>query len=58
MVISQRVKASRLEEVDLGTSEGPKTVNVAKEMPQEEKMAMIELLRSFRDVFACFYEDM
>ena len=51
MVVSQRVKASQLEEVDLGTSEGPKTVNVAKEMPQEEKMAMIHLLKGLRDVF-------
>ena len=52
MVVSQRVKVSQLEEVDLGTSEGPKPVNVAKEMPLEEKMAMIELLKEFRDVFA------
>ena len=36
MIVSQRVKASKLEEVDLGTSEGPKPVNVAKEMPWEE----------------------
>ena len=58
MVISQRLKASLLEEVDLRTSEVPKPVNVAKEMPLEEKMAMIELLKEFRDVFAWSYEDM
>ena len=52
MVVSQRVTASQLEDVDLKTSEGPKPMNVAKEMPLGEKMAMIELLKEFRDVFA------
>ena len=33
MTISQRVKASQLEEVDLGTDNKPRPVNVAKEMP-------------------------
>ena len=37
MVISQRIKASQLEEVDLGIGEGPKPINVAREMPLEEK---------------------
>ena len=52
MVVSQRVKASQLEEVNLSIDEVPKPVNVAKELPREEKMAMIELLKEFRDVFA------
>ena len=47
MAVSQRVKASWLEEVDLGTGEAPKPVNVAKEMPLEEKRATIELLKEF-----------
>ena len=58
MVVSQRVKASQLEEVDLGSEERPKPVNIAKEMPRDEKKAMVELLTSFRDVFAWSYEDM
>ena len=58
LAISQKVKASHLEEVNLGTNEAPKPVNVAKELPREEKMAMIELLKEFRDVFAWSYEDM
>ena len=33
MAVSQRVNASTLEEVDLGTSEASRPVNVAKEMP-------------------------
>ena len=58
MAVSQRVKASQLEQVNLGTEEGPKPVNVAKEMPREEKKAMIELLTSFQDVFSWSYKDM
>ena len=58
MTISQRVKASQLEEVDLGTTDKPRPVNVAKELPNEEKKAMVALLTDFRDVFAWSYEDM
>ena len=46
------MKASQLEEVDLGTWDAPKAVYVAKEMVPEEKEATIELLKEFRDVFA------
>ena len=58
MTISQRVKASQLEEVDLGTTDKPRPVNVAKELPKEEKKAMMALLTDFKDVFAWSYEDM
>ena len=40
MTISQRVKASQLEEVDLGTTDKPRPVNVAKELPKEEKKVL------------------
>ena len=43
--------------MDLGTKDKPRPVNVAKEMPNEDKKAMIDLLMNFRDVFACLYED-
>ena len=58
MAVSQRVKASQLEEVDLGTGHAPKAVYVAKEMLPEEKKATIELLKEFRDMFAWSYKDM
>ena len=48
MVVSQRVKASTLEEVDLGTSDTPQPVNVAKEMQPDENMVMIGLLKDLR----------
>ena len=44
--------------MDLGTKDKPRPVNVAKEMPNEEKKAMIELLMDFRDMLAWSYEDM
>ena len=47
MAVSQRVKASRLEEVNSGTDEDTRPVHVAKEMPPEEKSAMVTLLKEF-----------
>ena len=44
MEVPQQVKASHLEEVNLGTGEAPKPVKVAKEMQPGEKLAMVELL--------------
>ena len=58
MTISQRVKASQLEDVDLGTMDKPRPVKVAKKLPDEEKKVMVTLLTDFRDVFAWSYEDM
>ena len=49
---------STVEEVDLGTSEAPQPINVPKEMPPSEKLAMIELLKEFTDVFTWSFEDM
>ena len=57
MAISQRVNASQLEEVILGTGEETRPVHVAKEMPPEEKSAMVALLKEFWDVFAWSYKD-
>ena len=47
MTISQRVKASQLKEVDLGTNNKPRPLNVSKEMPRDEKKAMVEILTNF-----------
>ena len=58
MAILQHVKASTLEEVILGTIKEPHLVNVAKEIPLEEKTAMVVLLKEFKDVFSQSYEDM
>ena len=58
MAVSKRVKASQLEEVNLGTGEDARPVHVAKEMSPEGKTTMITLLKEFRDIFAWSNEDM
>ena len=58
MAVSQRVKASQLEEVNLGTTNEARPVHIAKEMTPDNKTAMIALLKEFHDVFAWSYEDM
>ena len=58
MAVAQRVKASQLEEVNLGTTEDAKPVHIAKEMTPENKTATMTLLKEFCDVFAWSYEDM
>mgnify|MGYP000146696510 CR=1 FL=1 len=58
MTVSQRVKGSLLEEVNLGTGEEARPVHIAKEMSLENKMTIITLLKEFWDVFAWSYEDM
>ena len=58
MAVSQWVKASQLEEVNLGTEEAPKPVNIEKEMQPREKVAVVESLKEFWDVFKWSYEDM
>ena len=58
LAVSQRVKVSQLEEVNLGTAEDERPVHIAKEMTPKRKTSMITLLKEFRDVFAWSYEDM
>ena len=58
MAMSQRVKASQLEEVNLGTTEDVRPVHITKEMTPNNKTTMITLLQEFRDVFAWSYEEM
>ena len=56
--MSQHVKASTLEDINLNTIKEPRPVNVVKEMPLEEKTTMVGLLKEFKDVFAWLYKDM
>ena len=58
MVVSQRVKASQLEEVNLGTTKDARLVQITKEMTLDNKTTMITLLKEFHDVFAWSYENM
>ena len=56
--VSHRVKASTLEEVNLGTVKEPWPVSMPKEMPPAKKPAMVRLLTEFKDVFTWSYKDM
>ena len=58
LAVSQCIKASQLEEVNLGTAEDARPVHIAKEMTLERKTTMITLLKEFWDIFAWSYEDM
>ena len=58
MEISRRVTASALEEINVGTTDVPRLLSITKDLMPREKMAMIELLREFKDVFAWSHEDM
>ena len=52
LVISQQVKASTLEEVNLSSSTEPRTLKIAKDLASEERSALLGLLTKYQDVFA------
>ena len=58
MEISCRVTASALEEVNIGTTEVPRLLSIARDLTSGEKRAMTELVWEYRDVFAWSHEDM
>ena len=58
LAISQRVKASTLEDVNLGSPSEPHTVKIAKDLVPSDISALIDLLTEYYDVFAWSYNDM
>ena len=58
LAISQRVKASTLESLNLGSDENPRTLKIANNLPPDERSALIWLLTDYQDVFAWSYIDM
>ena len=58
MEISRRVTTSTLEEINVGSAEAPRLLTIAKDLMRSEKMAMTNLLREFKDVFAWSHDDM
>jgi hypothetical protein len=56
--VSQRVRPTELEELNLGKTEEPRNVLVAKELDAEFKEQLTNFLRVYKDVFACSYVDM
>ena len=58
MTISLRVKASTMEEVNLGTIDDPRLINIAKELASVNKSTMVDLLKEYKDIFTWSYSDM
>ena len=61
MLVSQRVQASSLEELNLAEDDSesqPKAILIAKEMLYEDKQILKNLLKQYKDVFPWSFEDM
>jgi hypothetical protein len=58
LAVSQRVRPTELEELNLGTMEEPRNVLIAKELDTEFKEQLTNVLWTYKDVFAWSYEDM
>ena len=61
MLVSQRVQASSLEELNLSEEESrmqPKAMLIAKEKLYDDKQRLKNLLKHYTDVFAWSFEDM
>ena len=58
LAISQCVKASTLEKINLGTTTNPRTLKIAKEMASDERLALVGLLIEYKDIFAWSYNNM
>ena len=58
LFISHRVKASALESLNLGSNENPHTLQIANNLPVDERSTLIHLLMDYQDVFAWSYTGM
>ena len=61
MLVCQRVQASSLEELNLAEDDlksKPKSILIAKDMRDEDKQKLKDLLKQYKDVFAWSFEDM
>ena len=58
LTISLWVKASTLEALNLGSDENPRTLQIANNLPVDERAAVVRLLTDYQDVFAWSYTDM
>jgi hypothetical protein len=58
LAVSQRVRPTKLEELNLGTAEEPRNVPIAKGLDPEFKEQLTHVLKTYKDVFVWSYEDM
>ena len=52
LAIFERLKASTLEEINLGTTTDPRTLKIAKELAPDEHLTLVNLLIEYNDIFA------
>jgi hypothetical protein len=57
LAVSQRVRRTELEELNLGTAEEPRNVLIAKELDTEFKEQLTNVLQTYKDVFTWSYEE-
>ena len=58
LAISQRVNASTLEALNLGSDGNPRTLKMANNLPPEKRSALKLFLREYHDVFSWSYTNM
>ena len=58
LAVSQRVKTSTLKSLNVGSDENPRTLQIANNLPADERFALIRLLTDNQDVFTWSYTDM
>ena len=58
LAISQWVKASTLETINLGSDENPCTLQIANNLPTGERESLVRLFTDYQDVFAWSHTDM
>ena len=47
-----------LEEINIGTTEAPRALSIAKDLLPTARATMIKLLQEYKDVFSWSHEDM
>ena len=58
LAISQGVKASALEDINIGSWEIPRKVKIATDLANNDRLVLTTLLKEYQDVFAWSYNDM
>jgi hypothetical protein len=58
LAVSQRVRPTELEQLNLGTAQEPRNVLIAEGLDPEFKEELTHVLKTYKDVFAWSYEDM
>jgi hypothetical protein len=58
LAVSQRVRSTKIKELNLGMAEEPHNVLIAKELDTKFKEQLTNVLQAYKDMFAWSYEDM